>query len=263
VAPGASAAFNLMKTIPSNAAAGTYNGNITVGDAQHTATASYNATVNSAAAACVPSSPGISVSSSTLSGLPGALLTYTVTVTNKDSAGCKSSTFSAGSTAPVAWVTLYSRSSLTLAPGASGAFNMIKTIPLTAVVGNYSGNVIVGDATRNSVAAVVAAVTSPLTTSSSTSLTATLTGPASLTMPGFASLDVAVISDGAPAAGAKVTYTVTLPNGLSSLYTATTDSFGAVSLAFKPTTAGAYSVKATVTLGGATVTSNTLSIAVK
>jgi hypothetical protein len=76
----------------------------------------------------------VALAASTVGGtlaasVSGSGVNYTVSVTNKDSAGCASSTFSLGSTLPSNWPTAFSTSTLTLNPGQSGSVTMTKSIP--------------------------------------------------------------------------------------------------------------------------------------
>jgi len=65
-------------------------------------------------------------------------VSYTVTVTNRDSAQCNNSTFTLTNTVPSGWTGTLSTTSLNLAPGANGTATMQVTFPSTASSGSYN-----------------------------------------------------------------------------------------------------------------------------
>jgi hypothetical protein len=66
-----------------------------------------------------------------------ATRSYTVTVTNRDSASCSNSTFALASTLPAGWPGGFGASTLTLAPGASGTATLNVTAPVGTSAGSY------------------------------------------------------------------------------------------------------------------------------
>ena len=88
---------------------------------------------------CTRSAPVVSLSPGQSSWLTaGSSYTYTVSVTNKDSSGCASSSFSLAASKPSGWSTSLGSVSLSLAPGASGSTTLKVTSPSTATDGFYS-----------------------------------------------------------------------------------------------------------------------------
>lgn len=88
---------------------------------------------------CTRSAPTVSLSPGQSTWLTaGSSYTYTVTVTNKDSSGCASSSFSLVASKPSGWTTSLGGTSLSLAPGASGSTTLKVTSPSTAVDGFYT-----------------------------------------------------------------------------------------------------------------------------
>jgi hypothetical protein len=88
---------------------------------------------------CAPLAPTATLSPASQgagAALP-ATRSYTVTVTNRDSASCSSSTFALASTLPAGWSGGFGVSALTLAPGASGTATLSVTAPAGTNAGSY------------------------------------------------------------------------------------------------------------------------------
>ena len=208
---------------------------------------------------CVRAAPTVAISPSNPSGAPGANLNYTVTVTNKDSAGCPPATFLPGTTAPTGWTTTYSTSGLTISPGSSAPFTMTKAIPSGTPAATYAANAIVSDANHNQTAPASATVTAPLP-----ALTATLTGPTTVAaIRSNVTLTAKVLSGVNAAANATVTFRVTQPGGSVTAKSVLTNSTGTASYSFKVTEAGSYSAGATAVLGTQTAVTNAVAFTVK
>lgn len=87
---------------------------------------------------CTRSAPTVSVSPGQSTWLPaGGSFSYTVSVTNKDSSACASSSFSLSPIKPSGWSASLG-SSLSLAPGASANATLNVTAPSTAINGFYN-----------------------------------------------------------------------------------------------------------------------------
>ncbi|PAU55013.1 Ig-like domain-containing protein [Pseudomonas indica] len=94
---------------------------------------------SAAAPTCTRAAPSISVTPGQSTWLPaGSSYTYTVSVTNKDSAGCASSSFSLSANKPSGWNANLGSASLSLAPGASASTTLQVSAASTAVDGFYS-----------------------------------------------------------------------------------------------------------------------------
>ena len=88
---------------------------------------------------CAPLAPTATISPASQGAgvaLP-ATRSYTVTVTNRDSASCSSSTFALASILPAGWPGGFGTSTLTLAPGASGTATLSVTAPAGTSAGSY------------------------------------------------------------------------------------------------------------------------------
>lgn len=93
----------------------------------------------SATPTCTRSAPSVSVSPGQSTWLAaGSSFSYTVSVTNQDSSGCASSSFSLSPVKPSGWSASLGSASLSLAPGASASTTLQVTAPSTAGDGFYS-----------------------------------------------------------------------------------------------------------------------------
>ncbi len=99
---------------------------------------------------CTRSAPSVTASPAQSPAVqPGSAVTYTVSVTNTDSAGCSASTFTLQATAPTtSWQKSFGASSITTNPGATGSTTLRITSPSVAT-GSYA---IVSAATRTTAA---------------------------------------------------------------------------------------------------------------
>ncbi|MDP3813855.1 Ig-like domain-containing protein [Pseudomonas sp.] len=115
---------------------------------------------------CTRSAPQIGVSPAQSAWLvAGSSYSYSVSVSNKDSAGCSSSSFSLAAGKPSGWTTSLP-GSLSLAPGASSSVSLAVTSPSSATDGFYA---ISSTATGNSTSATASAtyvVDNPLSSNS-------------------------------------------------------------------------------------------------
>ncbi|MCL4748048.1 MAG: hypothetical protein KJZ83_21955 [Burkholderiaceae bacterium] len=75
--------------------------------------------VGGSAPVCAPSAPTVALSPASQSGAPGESRQYTMTVTNRNSPACASSTFSLAQTLPSGFTGAFSPASVAIAPGAS------------------------------------------------------------------------------------------------------------------------------------------------
>lgn len=176
LSPGQSSTFSLSVTSPASAVAATYGANVGISDtasANHGAHAAVNYVV---LPSCTPAAPTVSISPASQSGVAGTTLSYAATVTNRNSSGCGSSTFSFGQSVPAGWSGTFSQASLALSPGQSGTTTLAVSSPPNAVSGVYGVNVTASSAYTGSASAAYTvqapADTQPPTTP--TGLTATL-----------------------------------------------------------------------------------------
>ena len=100
--------------------------------------------------ACAAVNPRVTISPSNPSGKRDQNVTFSVTVTNNDTAPCPSKAFDLSSTLPIDWATSFSQNPVTIAAGSSATVSMTKSVPAnaayatfpvdaTATSGTYSG----------------------------------------------------------------------------------------------------------------------------
>ena len=86
---------------------------------------------------CNEADPAVSATPSNPSVDAGTGVDYTVSITNNDSSGCAPATLSLSSLEPAGWVSAFSTSSLTLAPGATTTVTLTETVDAGSEPGTY------------------------------------------------------------------------------------------------------------------------------
>src|SRR6476646_9542824 len=100
---------------------------------------------------CTQASPTVTVSPAQNQGVTSGIpVNFTVTVTNNDSAGCSSATFSLGSTVPSGWGRIWNAGGLSLSPGKSGSATLTVTSPAGTADGSYNVSVSATNASAGS-----------------------------------------------------------------------------------------------------------------
>jgi M6 family metalloprotease-like protein len=87
---------------------------------------------------CTRSFPSLSVTPTSQSGLAGSSLTWQVSLTNRDTAGCASSTFTVGMRLPAGFSANNASTALSLAAGAGGTVAFSVTSSATTAPGSYT-----------------------------------------------------------------------------------------------------------------------------
>jgi hypothetical protein len=87
---------------------------------------------------CIPSAPALAISPAGQSGQSGSALSYSVTVTNMDSADCGQSAFTLHGSVPSGWSGSTAPAVLPLGPGETGSATFSVTSPANAVQGDYA-----------------------------------------------------------------------------------------------------------------------------
>lgn len=213
--------------------------------------------VNYGASPCTSSAPSVSVSPLNPSIYPGQSASYSASVTNNDSSGCSSSTINLGSTEPSGWSTSFSSSSITLGPGQSASVTMGKAAPSGTPVGTYAVNLNASTSASTGSATANATVVTPPSLAVSISVSGS-----SFTAPATVPVTASVTTGGAPASGASVTFTLTMPTGSTATQSATTNSSGVATWNYKLNTrsaVGNYSVVAQTGLGSGSGSKKTAS----
>lgn len=122
LAPGATASSNWSVASSSGVSDATYTLTASVTDSSSgMSTSALASDIVYTAPICTRSAPLISVSPASQSGVPGATLPYTVTVTNRDTAGCAGSNFNLDQVLPSGFSGAFGSASLSIAAGASAS----------------------------------------------------------------------------------------------------------------------------------------------
>jgi hypothetical protein len=217
--------------------------------------------VNYGTTSCTPSAPTVTVSPANPSLYPGQSVSYSVAITDNDTAGCSSRTFNLSSIQPSGWPTTFSTPSVVLSPGQSATVTMGKGAPAGTPVGTYVVSASATDASSTGSGTANATVMAP------PSLTAGLTvSGISFPTGQTVSFTTTVLNGQAPVSGAKVTYTLTKANGSQASKTVSSNSSGMATWSYKigpKDPRGTWSASAQAASGSQTVTTNSVSFTVR
>lgn len=221
--------------------------------------ATVDVSVGGSTTTCTRSQPTIAVSGPADAVLAGTALSYTIAVTNRDSAGCATTTFNLARSVPDGWAGALAAGSVSLSPGATASTTLTVTSPAGAAAGTYGVGVGTGSS-AGSVHTANASLTYQVATSSTG---ATLTGSVGADKSSYARGETAYLSalvkrDGAVVSGASVTFLIALPDGTRTSSTAMTGADGFARITYrigkgKPAIGG-YAVRADMSSNGATTT---------
>ncbi|WGY45281.1 NEW3 domain-containing protein [Vibrio sp. ABG19] len=200
LAAGATETVTLNVTPSDKVAEGSYSlsfAAVNGSDSRDIGSAVANLTIDAPVEQCVPGNPVLSLTASqTRAVAAGTTVSYTATVTNKDSMSCESSTVDVVANVPNGW-TADSRS-VALAPGQSASVNLSVTSSDTASEGVYPVDVY----TYN---------TADIAYNSSAESSYIVAAPEALCVEAAPRISVASVS-GEVTAGSTVTYNVTVTN---------------------------------------------------
>ena len=208
---------------------------------------------------CTRAAPTVSISGSTTAIAAGSSKSYTVSVSNKDGSACTATTFSLARSVPSGWTGTLAASSLSLSPGSTGTTTLNVTSPTTAIAGSYG----IGVGTASNAGSVHTANAS---TTYAVAAAGTLTGIVGTDKTSYLRgqtvyMSALVRNNGIAASGASVSFTVTLPNGASTVLTATSGSDGYARSSYKlgksKAAAGSYTLRAVASSGTDTATAST------
>ena len=249
--PGASGSTSFTVTAPATAADGFYTIGVNATNSANTSfVGSASVTESLVTSPCVSANPIVALSpSATQFVQSGATVTYTVTVTNTDSSGCSTSSFTLQASAPAGWLAGFGSSSVTLNPGASGSTPFTVTSPASGAGGSYTIGVTATNSANPSFVGS-ASVTESLVTSPSVTVT---TDQASYTGFQWVTVSATVMAGQSPTPNASVTFTITKPNQAVFTGTTTTGANGLAVFRFrlKPKDiTGQWLVQATATVNG-------------
>jgi hypothetical protein len=138
LAPGAAGSAALSVSSATTAVAASYSLQLNVSDpasAVHAVSGSVTYAVPTPT--CARSAPAIAFSPASQSGPAGTSLSYTVSVTNKDSSSCGASTLSLGKLVPSGWAATISPATMNLSPGATSSATFLVTSAASAAASTY------------------------------------------------------------------------------------------------------------------------------
>lgn len=179
--------------------------------------------VHVGAQTCAHANPTVTfLPSQSASVSAGTAVTYTVSVTNHDSAGCAASGFTLQTAVPSSWTAAFAAPTLTVNPGASASTTLTVTSPTSTTGGSYT----VGVTATNSASPTYAASTSATYNIASSFNVTISTDQSTYTRSQTVSISAKVSSGGSPVANANVIFNVTKSNGAVVTGTATTGTNG-------------------------------------
>ena len=214
---------------------------------------------------CTRAAPAITLTGPTASVAAGTKVTYTISLTNKDSSACANTGFNLARTVPANWIGTLSTTSVNLAPGASAN----ATLDVTSAGGTAAGGYGIGAGVSSTVGSahtasasntytVKAVTTEPVPPA--TGLTESVgTNKASYIGGQTVTMSARVLKNGVAVSGAAVKFTATKPDGYTTIVmSTTTGSDGYARKSFASGTGGSsmgtYQLKAVATSGGSSVT---------
>jgi len=201
--------------------------------------------------ACVQANPTVALSPSQSQWVQaGTSVTYTVSVTNNDNAGCAASSFNLQATAPTGWAAAFAAPTLSISPGAGASTTLQVTSPASAADGFYT----IGVATADSASATYAASTSATYVIVSSLDVGVSTDRAIYARNQTVTVTATVSSGGSPVSGASVTFTITKQSGATVTGSATTGTNGLAVYKYRlkrQDPAGTYQVTANANLNNA------------
>jgi len=198
-----------------------------------TITTQWASTVNAGvsvtlAAPCAHANPTLAISpGQSPPTAPGTPATYTLTLTNNDSASCSLSTFNFSAIVPTGWSSSFAAPSVALNSGANATINLTVVSPSSAAAGLDSFSVTATNAGASGYSASAAATYA-------VSPHVAVSGFASGGNGGGSVIVSAVVTSGStPVNGASVNCTVTGPSGTKLNGTSMTGSNGSTTITFK------------------------------
>jgi uncharacterized repeat protein (TIGR01451 family) len=199
---------------------------------------------------CVEANPAVVLSPSQSQWVkPGTIVTYTVTVTNNDNAGCSATTFALQGTVPASWTAAFASPTLAIAPGASASTTFQVASSPSAADGFYTVGV---SATNSAGPAYTASASSTYVVASSLGVSVATDKP-SYTRNQSVSIRASTSFNGSPVANASVTFTITRSNGTVVTLSATTGTNGTATVTLrlrKQDPTGTYQVRANASASG-------------
>ncbi len=215
----------------------------------------------SPAPTCTRAAPTMSLSGPTAAVAAGSSVSYTLSLTNKDSSTCSATTFNLARTVPSGWTGILAASSLSLSPGASSSTTLNVTSASTAAAGDHGIGAGAGSSIGSTHSAN-ASITYTVSAAPGSTLTGTVGTDKSSYMRGqTVYMSALVRSNGIAVSGATVKFNVTLPGGSVSVVNATSGADGYARSTYRlgkgKAAIGNYTLRADASSGSSTATAST------
>jgi Gametolysin peptidase M11 len=216
-----------------------------------------------AGATCASANPTVSVSPSQSQYVTaGTAVSFTLTVTDQDSAGCAPATFNLSNTLPSGLSGTWNASTLSLSPGTSGTAILTVTSPVGTADGFYNVLVSAANASATSYSGSATATYVISTPVAPAPISVAVSTNQSSYLPGqTVAISVTMLSGTSADVGATVSVTVMSPNGKGTTLSGTTGSNGVATLNYKLSkraASGTYNVQVSSrTIGSATASAST------
>jgi len=256
IAPGATASSNWTVASVATVADATYTLTASATDAVGGASSSVHASdIVYTAPSCTRSAPLVSVSPASQTGAPGATLPYTVTVTNRNSSACGTSTFNLGQVLPGAFSGAYGSTSLAIAAGASSSSTWSVATSAGTVAGTYTLTASAADSVAGNTASGQASEV--IVAADSTAPTLAITSPAAgATLSGR---NVAITATASDASGIKSVAFYIDGNSLATLTAAPY----AANWNLRKAASGTHQIQVRATDGAGNVAQQSINVSVK
>lgn len=213
--------------------------------------------------ACVRANPAITLSPSQSQWVQsGTIVTYTVSVTNKDNGGCAASNITLQVAAPSGWTAAFAASALTVNPGAMASTTLQVTSPTFATSGFYTIGV---TATNGGAPTYLVSTLATYAIVSSLNV-AVSTDKASYARNQTVTITAVVSANGSAVANAGVTVTITKPGGAKVAGSSVSGANGSVVFKYRigrRDPVGTYQISASANLNNAITGSSSASFRVQ
>ena len=210
-----------------------------------------------AAPSCTRAAPALGLAGGSSAVAAGTTVTYTLSLTNRDSSACAATTFMLARSLPAGWTGTLGASGLSLSPGATGSTTLTVTSPASATAGSY-GVGAGASSSAGSMHTVNASATYTIGVDLSESVA---TDKAAYARGNTVYMSALVKRDGVATSGASVVFTVTTPGGGTVTRSATSgaDGYarGTYAIGKGKQAIGNYGVAARATLGGGSASATT------
>jgi gametolysin peptidase M11/alpha-galactosidase-like protein len=190
--------------------------------------------VSYGAPTCVPANPTVALLSQNATAQPGATVTYTVSVTNRDAA-CGTSTFNLQSVAPDGWTVSSNVSSLNIASGSTASASLQVTSSIAATSGSYSVGAAATHSDDPNYAGSTSAIYTVQSSGGSSVNVALSTNYTVYARKKAIPISARVTAGGLPVRSASVNFTVTKPDGTTVTAAALTKKSGTTVYKFRTT----------------------------